>query len=402
MKMMRRLTALVAGLFGMMLAVGALAETMVAEGALTLNQLESWIRTMRQNAVSQQPLNTPVGEESLTADGYAFLFDDHTLYFEEPSAGSHLQAAVLTDAGAADPREICVGDDQAVLLAAYGWQNPGLMGDGTFAALYLENELPADARWAWAIYSGEELLSVQCAIHSALGDGQYTDMGIRYQLQGGRVERIEVYGLGGAAIAASDVLANLQTVSQLLGQLSGDDRAAEGRWQANDAAPFQTADLRFAGMDFLTLNDQDVSLLYGDPLSTAVMPDAEGLLYLTTLRDGLSIGYLESMDGTMVQAQSMTITTPMMEGPRGLRVGMPLEEALGRMRCDGSGQVLGSANLLYGDGQAAPYGLEESDGMGGTVLRYLCEAEGPNGLLTVTLYLSFQEDLLTEIYLYAW
>ena len=40
--------------------------------------------------------------------------------------------------------------------------------------------------------------------------------------------------------------------------------------------------------------------------------------------------------------------------------------------------------------------------MGGTVLRYLCEAEGTNSLLTVTLYLSFQQDLLSEIYLYAW
>ena len=401
MKLKRILAVLTAGLLTLTMAA-AMAQPVENSGALTLNQLESWSRTLVAQAAQQQPLNAPVGEESLTQDGYAFLYDAFTLYFEKPSVDSRLMAVSLTETGVTDPRQIAVGDDQSALLNTYGWQNPGLIGDGTFAALYLENELPADARWAWAIYTDDSIQSVQCGIHSALGDAQYTDMGIRYQLSEGRVELIQVYGLGSAGIAASDVLANLQTVSQLMGQLSGDDHTADGRWQANDAAPFQAEDLSFAGMSFLTLHDRDVTALYGEPLSTDVVPDADNLLYLTTQREGLSIGYLESPDGTMVQAQSVTITTPMLEGPRGLRVGMPLEEALSLLHCDGSGQVLGSANLLYGDGLAAPYGLEESDGMGGTVLRYLCEAEGPNGLLTVTLYVTFQEDLLSEIYLYAW
>lgn len=400
MKLKKIVAVMATAMLAMTMTVPAMAQE--NSGALTLNQLESWAKALTVQVAEQQPLNAPVGEESLTQDGYAFLYDTCTLYFEEPSADSRLLAVTLTETGAEDPRQIAVGDDQSELLAAYGWQNPGLLGDGTFAALYLENELPADARWAWAIYAEGSLLSVQCGIHSALGDAQYTDMGIRYQIADGRVELIQVYGLGGAGIAASDVLANLQTVSQLMAQLSGDSHSAEGRWQANEAPAFQAEDLHFAGMDFLTMNDRDVTALYGEPLTTDVMPDADGLLYLTTQRDGLSIGYLESADGTMVQAQAVTITTPMLEGPRGLRVGMTLEKALALLRCDGSGQVLGSANLLYGDGLAAPYGLEESDGMGGTVLRYLCEAEGPEGLLTVTLYVTFQEDLLSEIYVYAW
>ena len=402
MKLIDRFAGIILLVILLLIPVASVAQEEAASGALGLDELEGWLIQLEEMAAAQQPLNAPVGEESLTPDGYAFLYNDFTLYRESPATDSRLQAVALTEAACPGPRGLGVGDDQARLLAEYGWQNPGLLGDGTVAALYLENELPADARWAWAIYSGENLLSVQCALHSALGDGLYTDMGVRYQLADGKVERIQLYGLANTFVQTADVLANLESVSQLMAQLSGDDRTAAGRWRRSEAAAFGPEDLSFGGMDFLTMGDPEVSALYGDPLTTDVLPDAEGLLYLTTERDGLSIGYLESMDGTMVQAQSVAITTPMIEGPRGLRVGMTLEEAVMLMRCDGSGQVLGSANVLYGDGLAAPYGLEESDGMGGTVLRYLCEAEGTNGLLTVTLYLSFQQDLLSEIYLYAW
>ncbi len=371
-------------------------------GALTLEEMENWLKALEDQTAAQQPMNAPVGEESLTPDGYAYLYDTFTLYYNSTGSDAQLMQAILTDPGTTDPRGIAVGDDQSVLLAAYGWQNPDLMGDGTVAALYLQNELPADARWAWAICSGQEVLSLQCTVHSALGDGMYTDMGIRYQLNGGKVESISLYGLDCQGIAASDMLANLDEVSRLMAQLSGDDHTASGRWNANGAQPFGVADLSFAGLDFLTLKEADVAALYGDAASTDVLPEMDGFLYLTTQRDGLQVAYLESADGSVVKAESIAITTPMLEGPRGLRVGMTLEEALALFCCDGSGRVMGSANLLYGDGLASPYGLEQPDGMGGTEVRYLCEAESPNGLLTVTLYLTFQQDLLTEIYLYAW
>jgi len=151
MKLKRILAVLTAGLFTLVMAA-AMAQPLENSGALTLNQLESWGRTLVAQAAQQQPLNAPVGEESFTQDGYAFLYDAYTLYFEKPSVDSRLMAVALTETGVTDPRQIAVGDDQSALLGAYGWQNPGLIGDGTFAALYLENELPADARWAWAIY----------------------------------------------------------------------------------------------------------------------------------------------------------------------------------------------------------------------------------------------------------
>ncbi len=384
----------------LVIAPAAQAQEAMTSGALTAAQLEAWAIGLKEACAGQQLLNDPVGEESRTNAGYAFLYDAATLYYQQASTDSPLLAVALTDAAQKDPRGIGVGDDQSLLLEAYGWQNPTLLGDGSVAAFYLEDERPQQVRWSWAIHEDGRLLSVQCVVHQLLQEDQYTDMGIIYQLIDGKVERIQVYGLGRNAISAAAVSDNVEAVTQSMALISGDEPVAASQWPANEAPAFGPEDLVFSGLDFRTLNEQVLTALYGQADSLQAVPDADGLSYVTAQRDGLMVGYLQDEAGNVVRTESLAMTTPSIAGPRGLRVGMTLEEAVSRFRCDGTQQTLGSATLLYGDGQAAPYGMEEPDGMGGTTLRYLTEV--PDTALTVTLMLTFQQDLLTEIYLYAW
>ncbi|MBE5802129.1 MAG: hypothetical protein E7319_07560 [Clostridiales bacterium] len=379
----------------------AYAQDVAQPGPLTLEEFEQWLRTLEQHCAAQAPLNDPVGEESLTEDGYAFLYDVATLYYTMPDSSSALRGVSLTEESFSGPRGIAIGSDQSLLMEAYGWQNPMLLGDGTFAALYAMDEMPATALWSWALHDGGQLMSVQCALHIAMGDGMYTDMGLQYQLQEGVVTSIRVYGLGDALVGEADVYANLSAVESV--GMTGDLLpAAAGRLMVSAAEPFGAADLQFGSIDFVTLDETKATSLFGRPVSQSSIPYGEDAVYLSVERDGLSIDYLQSADGQQMIPQTILITSFALEGPRGIRIGMSLEDVIACFRCDGSGAVLGSANLLYGDGMGAPYGLEEPDGMGGIVLRYLAEAESERGLMTVTLQLSFVEGQLTEMMMYAW
>lgn len=110
--------------------------------------------TARQRC--RQPLNAPVGEESHTEDGYAFIYDFATLYYDKPvlDQDSVLLAVSVTDEAYPGPRGIKLGDAQSVLIDTYGWQNPTLVGDGIFAAFYRLNSLPQSAYWSWAQLDG--------------------------------------------------------------------------------------------------------------------------------------------------------------------------------------------------------------------------------------------------------
>ena len=124
-------------------------------GVLAEGELNEWVVKVLRDSAAGQPINAPVGEESHTEDGYAFIYDFATLYYDKPvlDQDSVLLAVSVTDEAYPGPRGIKLGDAQSVLIDTYGWQNPTLVGDGIFAAFYRLNSLPQSAYWSWASWT---------------------------------------------------------------------------------------------------------------------------------------------------------------------------------------------------------------------------------------------------------
>ena len=197
---------LLCGLFSTALADDA--------GALAEGELSAWLNQLLLHTRNLEPINAPVGEESLTEEGYAFLYDFATLYYDKPvlDASSRLRALSITSPEYAAPRGITLGSDEWALLSTFGWQNPYLMGDGVMAAFYTIDHLPQSAYWSWATHDENWwLTSVQCAVHARVGDDLYTDVNLLFELEDASVTGIRLTGLD-SFIGVTDVIANLDAV----------------------------------------------------------------------------------------------------------------------------------------------------------------------------------------------
>ena len=53
-------------------------------GVLAESELNEWVVKALRDSAAERPLNAPVGEESHTEDGYAFIYDFATLYYDKP------------------------------------------------------------------------------------------------------------------------------------------------------------------------------------------------------------------------------------------------------------------------------------------------------------------------------
>ncbi len=369
-------------------AAGAMADE---AGVLTESELNEWVvKTLRQSAAAQ-PLNAPVGEEARTPDGYAFLYDFATLYYDKPVLDdkSVLQAIALTDEQYPGPRGIGLNALEGALISAYGWQNTDLHGDGAFAAFYRLDELPRAAYWSWAqLGEGGGLNAVQCAIHVGSATDRYTDTGVRYTLEEGFVTGVMVYGLD-AFISEAEVRSNLSAV-QAAEQAQGYDHdelldmAADA--PASDAAPFAADDLAFSGIDLRTLTPDTAAAQWGAPVSQRTEPDENGDTILNATWDGVELIWVQKADGTGY-AESLYVSTQQIEGPRGLRTGDAFADTVRRFASEGG------FGVLYGT-QQSPLAVASMDG---SQLRLSYTTEDG----AYRLQAAFEQDALTEWQVYA-
>ena len=367
-------------------------------GVLSEGELAQWIDQLLLDTRNLTPLNAPVGEESLTEDGYAFLYDFATLYYNKPvlDASSVLLAVSITSDSYPAPRGVHLGSEENVLISAFGWQNPFLMGDGSFAAFYHMDELPRAAYWSWAQHDDEWIMtSMQCAIHVNAGTDSYTDAGMRFTLENGLVTGIRVYGLS-RFISLADVRANLDAVAgvEAASAIWAMDEHVEGYTFHSDAAPFTEADLLFSGLDFHTLDISDIQQALGEDPQTETVDDGEDQI-ITALFGG---AYLSGTDQGM---DVLSVTSDTLAGPRGVRVGDDIQSVLALFASDGQGRTLNQQALLYGDGLAAPYGALERSGSTATV-SYAAQMQRAGAWLNVTLRLQLENDRLVEWMIYTW
>ena len=367
-------------------------------GVLGEAELSLWVDQVLRDTAALTPLNAPVGEEALTEDGYAFLYDFATLYYNQPelNAASILQAVVVTDESYPAVRGVRLGSSAEDVVNAVGQQNPFLLGDGSFAAFYAVDELPRAAYWSWAqTDENGGLYGVQCAMHVKAAEDRYTDAGVYFALEDGAVSEIRVYGLH-SYITAEEAQANLEAVYHVenaIGWWAMAEEETEGYLTASSAAPFGEGDLAFSGMEFVSLTVEAVNAALDETARTAAL-DTENEQILTAEWSG---AYMSGSAAGRVDVFS--VTDSRIEGPRGVRVGDTLDKVLASFESDGEGRVYANQALLYGDGQTAPYGvLEQGEGYASVSYTAAMTKEQAN----VTLMLQFADGLLEEWMIYTW
>ena len=381
------------------LSVGdlSLAEENTAS-VLTYDELMGWVDDYLALTEVREPVNAPIDQEDLTEDGYAFVYDFGTLYFDEPKMDKGaLNALSLYDAGQTGLRGVSLDAELKDLLEAFYNENPQLVGDEDFATLYCVNDLPSDASWGWVQRNGQQVAVVQYAIHAqpASGDAEgYTDCGLVYTLQENTVVSIKAYGLN-RYISQEQVENNLGAVKQI--QEKDVYHMFPTSRVGTDLTPFGQEDLVFSGLNFLSATPEEAIELMGNVVDDVWMEDGEN--YLRTLYfSNAYLTFAYNSDKTLSHLDFLTIDAPNLEGPRGVRIGESLSSVIMRFR-HSEGDFDGVKEFLYGDGVNAPYGTAEYGDNASATLRYALDLG--NGK-HITLHMDFTLNALTDIMVYCW
>lgn len=395
--MMKKCVALFLALMMVLSLTTAVAES--DADALDYDELMDWAEGFKTRAlVAGAPLNDPTEEAAYTEDGYAFVYDFATLYMDRPemTADSVLQAVVVYSPEEQGPRGTGVDQLSSEVLNAFYNENDDLQGDSSFAALYVSDTMPAGALWGWVQRDGQRIETIQYAVHEQLssgGDG-YTDCGLVYTLSDNLVAAIRAYGLN-ETISADEVRSNLDAVQEV----SEKTEYAQVPTSINgsELAMFDRDDLIFSGLDFLSLTPEEAEARLGAAQEDDWMED-EGAYLRSMEFASCTMTFSYDAQKQNPTLEMLSIDMDGLEGPRCVRIGDTLSSVISRFR-NGEGDYDGvSREVLYGDGENAPYGLAEYGDDATAGLWYAAKLEDGR---TVVLSMSFEQMYLSDITLYV-
>lgn len=372
----------------------AMAEESNAD-TLTLEELRQWVNDYKIRALATQPLNDPAAAESLTEDGYEFVYEFATLYMDsaEMNADSEVQALVITSNEEADVRGVRVDDSAEDVLNAYYTENPDLVGNSSQALLYAVDLMPAGVYIGTVHRDGQRIQLLEYSVYEQLqtGDDGYTDAGILYTLVNGNVSVIRAYGLH-ARVQKADVDAELESAWRLSAETSYS--RVETSLVGSELEVFNSEDMIFSGIDFSTLTPEDAIAAFGQPLEDVRLDDEDGYMRVMQF-ENCEVTFLCDSAEQNVRVKNLTIDTDRMEGPRSVRVGDTLASVLNRFR-NGEGEYDGTDEVLYGNEESGEFGVAKYGEDASVVLRYGALSEEGTPVL---LYLYLENYELSEIIL---
>ena len=395
--MMKKCVALFLALMMVLSLTTAVAES--DADALDYDDMMNWSEGIKTRALAAEaPLNDPTEEAAYTEDGYAFVYDFATLYMDRPemTADSVLQAVVVYSPEEQGPRGTGVDQLSSEVLNAFYNENDDLQGDSSFAALYVSDTMPAGALWGWVQRDGQRIETIQYAVHEQLssgGDG-YTDCGLVYTLSDNLVAAIRAYGLN-ETISADEVRSNLDAVQEV----SEKTEYAQVPTSINgsELEMFDRDDLIFSGLDFLSLTPEEAEARLGAAQEDDWMED-EGAYLRSMEFASCTMTFSYDAQKQNPTLEMLSIDMDGLEGPRCVRIGDTLSSVISRFR-NGEGDYDGvSREVLYGDGENAPYGLAEYGDDATAGLWYAAKLEDGR---TVVLSMSFEQMYLSDITLYV-
>ncbi len=377
--MMKRLFAFLTAAL-MLLGVPALAEE--ASGPLTLAEIERFNQAILERAAKDEPTVRPL-EDAFIAQGKGY---EISLTSEDISSDSVVLGAAVTldargDQGLADPRGVMTDSAVDALMAKYPNDNPYLAGNRDGAVLYISGELPAAVYTGFVVRDGQEISLIEYNVYHQV-DGGVARAGMQYTIAEGKVRAIRSF-VTQEAMSQAEAQEAIAALAALQEENSVVSNAGE------PGTPLEREDMAIGGLDFFDLTPESAKAVLGEPVHEEKADGTDGSL-LTIQWPGVEAVFSLDQDGKMVRTERVTVNEGALEGPRGLRLGDSLAQAIGLFA---HGKDLPEeGGFLYGKDQEAPYGFLAA-GDESTSLYYVIESPGGDAGLILT----FMEDKLASM-----
>lgn len=396
---MKKILVLTLALMLALSCAGALAE---AGEALTYAQLAQCAQTLLDSLSSYTLQNEPAETYDPSGDG-AYLYDYGAIQLTMTGTQvtlENVRQIEIVDDTVPGPGGVRVGDAMNTLLTAFQCNNPALTGDTGFATLYVNEvydvlEAP-EYDWAWVLRSGETAYGVQYACSLPQENGAYRDAGALFILTDGRVSAIRLYGFGDV-ITAQEAQMNFDTAREI--QMRNDFTPENTLLaEANTHSALTQDELQVNGNALLELDEAALCAILGAPEAAGEMEDETGALQRTLSFAGMEVTL--NADGT---AQQIVLTADTAAGPRGLRVGMDVREALSLLRADAP-VYKGENATLYLEGEAGddpPYAYMDFFADGRAAIRVGVRLAGETNRFAM-LYVDLAENQIEEIRIYTY
>lgn len=377
--MMKRLFAFLTAAL-MLLGVPALAEE--ASGPLTLAEIERFNQAILERAAKDEPTVRPL-EDAFIAQGKGY---EISLTSEDISSDSVVLGTAVTldargDQGLADPRGVMTDSAVDALMAKYPNDNPYLAGNRDGAVLYISGELPAAVYTGFVVRDGQEISLIEYNVYHQV-DGGVARAGMQYTIAEGKVRAIRSF-VTQEAMSQAEAQEAIAALAALQEENSVVSNAGE------PGTPLEREDMAIGGLDFFDLTPESAKAVLGEPVHEE-KADGTDVSLLTIQWPGVEAVFSLDQDGKMVRTERVTVNEGALEGPRGLRLGDSLAQAIGLFA---HGKDLPEeGGFLYGKDQEAPYGFLAA-GDESTSLYYVIESPGGDAGLILT----FMEDKLASM-----
>ena len=361
---------------------------------VTAAELDELLERVRAQALTEELLNDPAGEDAESEDGTFFLYEAVGFYAEgtEMTADTPVNTLVFD----CDEENVLRGTGMNSrvedVLAAFPLDNADLAGTREDAILYLR-ETEAGFAYGRILRDGQWINTVEYG--EVVSDGEMSCCtAVTYSLENGTVNAIRVSGLNPAGGELMDASQAEEFYNELI-QLAGCEnyRAVKTSRNGLELTALDAEDLIVGGLPYVTMKPGD---LPGTP-ETENIDNEDGTWLLRCDGDGYEAVFRCGEHGEDAEILSFTILDDGIEGPRSVRIGDIFSDDFNRFRNGENEMGEDMTELLYGTEGTAPYGVAFYD-FSAMTLRYVTDT--PEGL-QVELLLKYDNYFLTEIILHT-
>ena len=389
--MMKRILCLLTAVM-LCLILPAAAEENAKE--VTAAELDELLERVRTQALGEELLNDPTGEDAESEDGTFFLYEAAGFYAEgtEMTADTPVNALVFDCEEENVLRGTGVASRVEDVLAAFPLDNADLAGTREEAILYLR-ETEAGFAYGRMLRDGQWVSTVEYG--EVISDGEMScRTAVTYSFENGAVTAIRVSGLNPAGGELMDAAQAEEFYNELI-QLAGceDYQAVKTSRNGLELTALGAEELIVDGVPYVSMKPAD---LPGTP-ETEIIDNEDGTWLLRCDGDGYEAVFRCGEHGEEAEILSFTILDDGIEGPRSVRIGDIFSDDFNRFRNGENEMGEDMTELLYGTEGTAPYGVAFYD-FSAMTLRYVTDT--PEGL-QVELLLKYDNYFLTEIILHT-
>ena len=340
-----------------------------AQAELSAQTVESWMEQFSAAIAQMQPSNDVAATaDPARAGEYLLEYPFGTVIARnaQAPAAQEIVRVEITGDGVTDCRGLSVGMTLEDVIA-------GQAIGASETPLYVLSTQDTGYGWSWAYVGENGVYGVEFITYSddTQAMQEYT---LTYVIAQGEITAIRLQTAEATMAMAQE---GLRTAEEIASRQHGKVLVYENTQRA-----FEEADMTLAYRRVIGAPVEELIALIGEPQEIQALPGGTGrmLVYAFCAAELL----FDEMTG-VEKVRAITCVAPGTAGPRGLSVGMTLEEAAALFRCDGSVYSTGGALYLAGQAQGeAPYGELSAGASGEYTLRYACVMHtGETGMLHI-------------------